>query len=76
MNWINVKDRLPKPFELVWIYWRNRDVLLGCRVYEGKQENEQPPDQGWYSIDDDKCRNTIWWQYYRIDKPEPPLELS
>ena len=34
MNWTNVYDALPAPFEVVWIYWRNREVLLGCRVYE------------------------------------------
>ncbi len=36
MKWNNVKDSLPEPFEVVWIYWRDREVLLGCRKYIGK----------------------------------------
>jgi len=75
MNWISVKDQLPKPYEIVWIYWRDREVLLGCRVYEGREEKECAANEGWYSLEDEKCRFSNWWQYYRIDKPEAPKNL-
>jgi len=74
MEWIKVTDKLPKPYEIVWIYWRDREVLLGCRTYEGKEEHECEPSEGWYSIGDEKCRWTNWWQYYRIEKPLPPKD--
>lgn len=76
MNWISVKDSLPKPFEVVWIYWRDREVLLGCRIYDGQDEFTSEPSDGWYSFADEKCRWANWWQ--RIDcsnlyRPYPPM---
>ncbi len=71
-QWTNVEDKLPRPFEIVWIYWRDREVALGCRTYEGKEELEMLPQEGWYSIEHQKCRYTWWWQSYRIEKPRPP----
>jgi hypothetical protein len=72
MEWIRVKDDLPKPFEVVWIYWRDREVLLGCRTAEDCE-----PEDCWYSFEDDKCRWSNWWQRVQainLDKPEPPKE--
>ncbi len=77
MEWINVKDCLPKPFEVVWIYWRDREVLLGCRVYVGNEETECDPSEGWYSFDDDKCKWSNFWlrvDSSTLDKPLPPKE--
>jgi hypothetical protein len=70
MEWINVRDRLPKPFQNVWIYWRDREVLIVHRTYIVEDETKQPPNEGWYSIEDEKCRWTNWWQ--PIPKPNPP----
>jgi|GEM_PF-5677458 hypothetical protein len=70
MTWISVKDRLPDLFEIVWIYWRDREVLLGCRTADDSEPNEC-----WYSFEHQKCRGTNWWQKvtsYNFDKPEPP----
>lgn len=70
MDWIKVTDRLPKPFEPCWIYWRDRDVLIGWRTYQTDEEFSQPPEEGWYSTEDEKCRWTNWWM--PIKKPQPP----
>jgi hypothetical protein len=74
MNWISVHKQLPRPFEVVWIYWRDREILLGCRVYQNDEENSQSSLEGWYSFEDEKCRWTNWWMRVEdsLDKPEPP----
>lgn len=72
-EWVNVKDRLPKPMQKVWIYWRDREVVMGRRIYEGEEELNQPPEEGWYSFEDDKCRWTNWWM--PLNKPKPPQDI-
>jgi len=74
MEWINVKNSLPTPYQVVWIFWRDSEVLLGCRVYEGIEETRCPPSEGWYSFEDEKCRWTDWWMPITssLDKPKPP----
>ena len=77
MDWINVKNSLPLPWQVVWIYWRDREVLLGCRTYEGEEAIKCEPTDGWYSFDDEKCRWTNWWMPVdrsSFDKPQPPKE--
>lgn len=74
-QWISVNDSLPKPFEVVWIYWRDREVLLGIRICEGDESIRCDPSEGWYSFADEKCRWTHWWQRvnaYNFDKPDKP----
>lgn len=73
-EWLNVDEGLPKPFEIVWIYWRDRQVLLGCRTYEDEYEFTTPSHEGWYSLEDEKTRWTHYWKPYRIDKPNPPTK--
>lgn len=78
MEWISVKDKLPDPFEVVWIYWRDKEVLLGCRTYDGHEAVICDPSEGWYSFQDDKCRWTHFWQKVNsmnLDKPNPPSNL-
>jgi hypothetical protein len=75
MEWVNVKDSLPEPWTVVWIYWRDREVLLGCRTYEGRESKECDPTEGWYSFDYEKCRHTNWWMPINgssYDKPPSP----
>lgn len=75
MEWINVKDALPKPFEVVWIYWRSREVLLGCRTYTEDEADNSPEEEGWYSFEDEKCRNNHWWVSVAeagLDAPDAP----
>lgn len=72
-KWISVKERLPKPFEPCWIYWRDREVSLGWRTYEGEEEKTTPPEEGWYSLNEEKCRWTYWWM--PIDKPQKPKDF-
>lgn len=70
MKWINVKNKLPHLFEIVWIYWKDREVLLGCRTAEDCEPNEC-----WYSFEDEKCRWNHWWMSHKdspCDKPRPP----
>jgi len=72
MKWIGVKDELPKQFEVVWVYWRDREVLLACRTHK---PNEYEPCEGWYSFEDDKCKWVNWWQRVdgcNLDKPNHP----
>jgi hypothetical protein len=69
-GWIKVTDKLPKLFENVWIYYRDREVLIGYRTYQGKHTIECPANEGWYSIEDEKCRWTNYWK--PIEKPNPP----
>ena len=75
MEWISVHEQLPRPFEVVWIYWRDREILLGCRVYQDDEEKSQSPSEGWYSFEDEKCRGTHWWMRVEdsLDKPKPPI---
>ena len=71
-TWISVKDSLPDPWHVVWIYWRDREVLLGCRTIV-----EENPSDGWYSFDDGKCRWTNWWMPVdasSYDGPNAPKE--
>lgn len=75
MDWIDVNKELPKPFEVVWIYWRDREVLLGCRTYRDEEEIRCPPNEGWYSFEDEKCRWTNYWQRigpHNLDEPDAP----
>ena len=74
MTWISVENELPKPFEVVWIYWRDREVLLGCRTYELEHYD---PSEGWYQFEDEKCRWTHWWMPITgetLDEPNKPKE--
>ncbi len=69
-EWISVKDRLPEKYEIVWIYWRDREVLLGC-----KTDLKSEPEESWYSFDDGKCRWTNWWMphiAFPCEEPPPP----
>lgn len=66
MNWISVKDRLPDQWEPCWIFWRDREVVVGCRTYK---PNEYDPCEGWYEYEN-KVRNAHWWM--PLVKPEPP----
>lgn len=77
MKWFKVQDKLPDPWDVVWVYWRNREVLLGCRTYEGEEAIKCPPEEGWYSFSDEKCRWTHWWMpvtRQSYEPPEPPNE--
>lgn len=71
MEWISVEDRLPQLNEPVWIYWRNREVVIGW-----KTTLQGEPSEGWYSFHGgDKCRWAKWWMPIDLkNKPEPPKE--
>jgi hypothetical protein len=74
MKWKRVTDELPKLYEVVWIYWRDRKVLLGCRSYEA-----DTPTEGWYSFEDEKCRWTNFWMRVEdsgLDEPFSPEKLE
>lgn len=73
-EWISVKDKLPKKNELVWIYWRDREVLIGYRYHH---EDEYDPEEGWISVLwvsvlDEKARWANYWMPIPI--PKPPKE--
>lgn len=72
MKWISVKESLPLANQPVWIYWRDREVLIGWRTYHGREAVECDPAEGWYSWEYDKCRYANWWMHIenRPDKPE------
>lgn len=81
-DWISVNTRLPELFEVVWIYWRDREVLLGFRC-DDQHNIENDPESGWYSIEDEKSKWCKWWMPVRcspFDKPlaphAPPTKMS
>ena len=77
MEWIKVTKQLPNPFEVVWIYWRDREVILGCRIYQGNEAIKCDASEGWYSFEDYKCKWTHWWQRVsanNLDRPYAPKE--
>ena len=65
-EWISVKDRLPKAWEPCWIYWKDSEVVIGCRTYE---PDEQDPTDGWYEYEN-KVRWANYWM--PISKPDKP----
>lgn len=72
MVWMNVKDSMPKPYEVFWIYWRDREVLLGCIT---DAWDDSHPEWGWYSFEDEKCKWAFHWQRVdriNFDNPKPP----
>lgn len=67
-EWTNVKDDLPEQFEVVWVYWKNQEIVLGCRCME-----ESYPNTGWYSFAHEKIRWADFWMRIKsLDKPSPP----
>ena len=71
-EWISVKDHLPDLLELVWIYWRDREVDLGCRT-DAHYDLHNQPSWGWYSFQDQKGGWAHWWQPIKVNinfKPE------
>lgn len=56
MEWINVNEKVPPAWLVVWIYWRDREVLLGCRT-----DDDSEPMDNWYSFEDQKAKWTRWW---------------
>ena len=70
MTWINVVDRLPPINHLVWVYWRDREVLIGYRYHEPDQYD---PTEGWVSVPDEKARWANYWM--PLTKPEAPHDM-
>ena len=74
MEWIKVTASVPRPFEVVWIFWRNREVLLGCKTDDIEHCE---PHEGWYSFKDENRKWTDYWMRVSsssIDKPQPPKD--
>jgi len=81
-EWISVTEKLPELFEVVWIYWRDREVLMGFRCDE-EHTLEKDPEWGWYSIKDEKSKWCKWWMPIKcspFDNPlapdAPPIKMS
>jgi hypothetical protein len=68
MEWISVYDSLPPVDEPVWVYWRDRKVLIGW-----KSCLDSDPANEWYCWEDGKFRWTYWWMPIS-GKPTPPTE--
>jgi hypothetical protein len=71
MEWISVKDKLPKEGEIVWVYYRDKHIHVGYRVYD-PLNTEYDPIDGWYSLEDEKCKWANYWM--PIQKPKKPGE--
>jgi len=76
MEWISVKERLPEDDIPVWIYWKDREVLIGQYSYQGEDRNldfssTDDYSLGFYSFEDNKCRAVKWWMPI-TNKPMPP----
>lgn len=70
-NWINVHERLPNPFNPCWIFWKGKKVVIGWRTYEVEEAINCPPDEGWWSVEHEKCKWATHWM--PIDKPKSPI---
>ncbi len=66
-EWISVKEKLPHQWEKVWVFWRDREVHVGYRTYA---IDEYEPNEGWYSLYDEKCRWANYWM--PLNKPKKP----
>lgn len=72
MKWISVYEGLPRLYEVVWVYWEGKDVVLGCRT-----NAESDPDWGWYSFPDGEIKYASYWfpvRHYSLEKPKPPRD--
>jgi len=70
MDWISVGSSIPVPFQVVWIYWKDVEVLLGCRI-----DDDWIASEDWYSFDDEKCGWARFWlpiESGNLDKPSNP----
>jgi len=67
MDWISVKDKLPKENETVWMFSiKHNWVYLGCRMYE----------DGWIWAESDGC---VYMQKGKITAdcvPEDDYDIS
>lgn len=72
MKWVNVYEGLPRLYYVVWIYTKQREVLLGCRI-----DPDCDPDCGWYSFADEECKQIDFWLPIRentLERPDVPSE--
>ncbi len=69
-KWISVHEQLPPPNEPVFIFWRDRYVVIGWREAYAYQENDSSPEEYWYSPEFEKSRWAKWWM--PISYPEKP----
>lgn len=49
----------------MWIYWRNDHVAIGYHLGDDFEDED-----GWYSMEDEKCRWATCWM--PIKRPKPP----
>ena len=70
-EWTSVYDSLPDDNEPVWIYWRDREVVIGWKTYRHGDASED-----WYSYQGgDKCRWAKWWMPIDLkNRPSAPNE--
>lgn len=79
VQWISVKDELPKPNECVWVYCqgqRNPYVFIGGRIVEDKEWCWAKSD-GNFSINNDgkldsDCDTDDYEPHYWLPLPSPP----
>ena len=67
-EWISVYDRVPKEFEIVWVFWRDREVVIGYQTLSPKEGYH--PDEHWYSLENEKERWAKYWM--PIKRPKKP----
>lgn len=72
MKWISVYDSLPDVDEPVWIYSRDREVVVGWKT---ERPYESEPEECWYSyLGGDKSRWTYWWRPITECPNPPPIQ--
>ncbi len=72
-KWKKVTDEMPKYNEIVWGWWKNREVCLVQHSMSTDQEYYKYCEDGiWYSLDDEKTGCVSYWM--PLERPENPNE--
>jgi hypothetical protein len=65
------KDCCPDRLQMVWGYWKNREVAIVYHLLDKDEiDDEGIKDGNWTCVDDEKLGCVTYWK--EIDYPQPP----
>jgi hypothetical protein len=71
-EWIKVSDKKPGYNEIVWGFFKNKEVCLVQHSLSDKEYFQWCEDGLWYSLDHEKTGCVTYWK--PLDRPEKPLD--